>query len=368
MKKLKIMIFIIILSFSFFLLIYNHKRDYELSYKKDEYSVKEKYIKEKNLYLVSVKKGNDEYNYIIDKKYSKSRKLVDNIKLYKTDDEKCLTITFNKEHINPVCKKENSLISYYLVSEKMQKKLGKKYYNNKVKTNKETYKKIEINSLLDKKILVWNYSGFYYLSSDKKETINLLKKDVYNPSLISQIDNYLLIPNYDKGYEYNSFIVLNVDNLTKKDFVINDNISNDSYVLGTYDKSIFIFDKKYEKEYEFVPYKQKYRTVNPFIYNKDKKESKSSVYLSNNEATFIYDYSYDYVLEKNKIYQVNTYTNEKKLISNKEVKDIVKENNNEVYYLSDDTLYYYSDKYGEVKMLSYFELNFNYNNIIYIFD
>ena len=56
------------------------------------------------------------------------------------------------------------------------------------------------------------------------------------------------------------------------------------------------------------------------------------------------------------------------LVTNKEVKDIVKQDNEYVYYLVDDKLYVYSDEFGEILLLDYFELTFNYSNLIYIFD
>ena len=46
MKKLRIMILLIILSFSFFLIVYFKKRNYELSYKVKKYTVTERYIKD----------------------------------------------------------------------------------------------------------------------------------------------------------------------------------------------------------------------------------------------------------------------------------------------------------------------------------
>ena len=68
------------------------------------------------------------------------------------------------------------------------------------------------------------------------------------------------------------------------------------------------------------------------------------------------------------MYRYNKYNTHKEKISNLSIKEIVKEKSDNVYYISDDKLYVYSDKYGEVKLLEYFELNFNYKNIFYIFD
>lgn len=368
MKKLKIMIIIIILSFSFFLLSYYKRRSYEVSYKKGKYDINEKYLKEDKNYVIKVTDNKDEYLFIITDKYHKSRKLVKNIKKYKIDDETCIEIRFNKNKVIPSCKKNNENISYHLISDKMMKKIGLKKYQNTIKTNKFSYKNIDVNTLNDKKILIWNYHGFYYLDNKKKDDINIIKNDVYKPSFVGQIDNYLVIPNFDQGYEYKELKVLNTKKIDISTLELNENISNDSYVLGTNEDSVFVFDRKYHREVEIVPYKLIYRIVDPFIYVNGDIVPKSDSYLANSNAKFVYNTTYSYKLENDKLYQLNKYNDDKKLITNKSVKEIVKEDNEEIYYISDDKLYVYSDKYGEVLMLEYFELEFNYKNIIYIFN
>ncbi len=49
------------------------------------------------------------------------------------------------------------------------------------------------------------------------------------------------------------------------------------------------------------------------------------------------------------------------------VKEIVYSTEDTVYYLEGDTLYYYNDSDGEVLVISNFEWNFNYKNMIFIF-
>lgn len=368
MKKLKIMIIFIIFCFSFFLLSYFKTRNYELKYEKDKYKITEKYIKTDKNYVINISYNKDNYTFIISDKYHRSRKLVNRVRKYENDDEICFKIRFNQKDISPVCKKNGEFVSYHLVSNKMSSKISIKN-KNKTKENKSfEYKNIKVDTLNNKKILIWNYHGFYYLDNKNSKIIKISNKDIYNPSLVGQIDKYLIIPDYDQGYEHNNIKVLNVDNLKIENLKLNDSLSDESYVLGINDNSIFIFDKKYEKEFEIVPYKLKYRTINPKIYENGKIVNKTSTSLSNKEETFIYDTTYDYKIINEKLYRINKYTKEKTLLSKNKIKEIVKKDNTEIYYISDDKLYVYSDKYGEKKMLEYFELNFNYKNIIYIFD
>ena len=370
MKKLKIMILLIILSFSFFLLTYFKKRNYKLSYEKSGFKIEEEYIKNDGTYLLNINKKDNKYLFIIKDDYTRKRKLINKIKEYKTDNETCLVITFNNKNVLPSCKRNNEVISYHLISSDLKNKIkNTNKYIIKTKDKSYDYNNIYVKNLNNKKVLVWNYNGFYVLTNSSKKNINVIKSEIYNPQMVGEIDNYLIMPNYDEGYEYKNIKVLNVDDLNIKNLKLNTSISSDTYVLGKNDKSIFIYDPKYEKEIEIVPYKLKYRDVNPYIYNKGKIETVSYNKLNNQNVEFIYDTLYDYLLVGNRLYRLNKYKSEyKELVTDKVVKEIVKKNNDEIYYISDDKLYFYSDKYGEVLMLEYFELNFNYKNIIFIYN
>ena len=362
MKKLRIMILLIILSFSFFLMSYLKRRNYELTYNLNEFKVTERYIKNDEKYYINIKHKKNEYFFILDSKYSRKRKLVSKPKIVSDGKYKCLVINFNNKVQSPSCITDNGYVSYHIINE------SRSDDDKTIITIATTYKNINIKTLYNKKILIWNYHGFYYLSNDKNKEIKLFDNDTYNASLIGQIDKYLILPNYNESYEYKSFKILNIDDMKVKTLDLKNNLSEDSYVLGINNDSIFYYDKKHHQEFEFVPYKNKYRLVNNYIYENGKKVDKSDIYLSNNETKFKYDVTYSYGLIDNKLYRYNKYNKYKELITDLVVSDIVKENNDEVYFISNDKLYVYNDKYSTIELLEYFELNFNYNNIFYIFD
>ena len=71
-------------------------------------------------------------------------------------------------------------------------------------------------------------------------------------------------------------------------------------------------------------------------------------------------------------YQMNdsltqNFLNHSILIREESPNKLVQKNLNAVYYLVGDTLYSYTDTYGETPLLSYFEWNFNNDNVIFIF-
>ena len=367
MKKLKILIVFIIIFFSFFLIRSFKKKSYTINYKVDKYSVTEKYNKKDKAYYIEVKKGKDKYFFMLNNKRYKKKKLVSNIKLYRDENKKCLTIKFNKNDLAPSCTKDGEYISHFLVGDTLKEELGNKYYKKVRSGSKLSFHNINIENLFDKKIFIWNYHGFYKLNKYGNTEISLFKNDTYDASMIGSINNYILIPNYNESYEYSKIKILDVEESKVSELKLKDNMSSDSYVLGVNDKSIYYFDKKYEREYEIVPHKLKYRTINPSIYVNGKKESKTKLSLKNNETKFVYDTVYSYKIINDSLYRLNKYNSEKVKISDKVVKYIVKENNDEVYFISEDSLYVNTIKYGDVKILDYFELNFNYKNIIHIF-
>ena len=83
---------------------------------------------------------------------------------------------------------------------------------------------------------------------------------------------------------------------------------------------------------------------------------------------FVYDKKYNYKVVKNKLYSYIDRNDYSTLISDLDVSYIVKQDKMDVYFLSKDTLYKYNPYDGLKKLMKYNEWNFNYKNMIYIFD
>ena len=63
-------------------------------------------------------------------------------------------------------------------------------------------------------VFVWNYRGFSVIDSQSDSEISLFSKDIYQPSLISRVKSYLIIPDYEQEYFFNRVYI--VDMKTKK--------------------------------------------------------------------------------------------------------------------------------------------------------
>ena len=87
--------------------------------------------------------------------------------------------------------------------------------------------------------------------------------------------------------------------------------------------------------------------------------------LISTKETFQYKTNYNYILEDDTLY-LNYLNKDKKTLITNNIKYIVKIDNEDIYYLKDDELYHFNINTGEELLLSYFEWNFNYNNMIYL--
>ena len=93
----------------------------------------------------------------------------------------------------------------------------------------------------------------------------------------------------------------------------------------------------------------------------------STTKLANETVRFSKQTIYQYEID-NGLYVKYLDCPSRKKISNRNVKEIVTTIQNKVYYLAGESLYYYTEETGEVEVMSYFEWNFNYKNMIFILE
>ena len=195
-KNFKLFIFITILTISFILFIflylrpYNYKREYNIS----KFSINEAYDKINDNYKFKIKYDNIVFPYVIKSNYTRKRKLIDDISLYKNNNEICILPKSSKITFYPLCS-DNELYVYNLTN------IDNIPFNYKVSPNiNKEYKGIKINNLFDNNYLLYNYRGFYYISSDYYKEITLFNHDVYKLDLVYQKDNLLIIPDYNSNH------------------------------------------------------------------------------------------------------------------------------------------------------------------------
>lgn len=365
MKKIYILIGSILLLFTFYLIIIYVPKNYKLIYQKNDFEVEETYNRIEKKYFFNVSYENVNYPLVINKKYSRKRKLISNITINKLGDEKCLNIYISDKLYN-ICSEKNELKSINTMSSKFNENYG---IHNKSNEKKYSFNKIDIYND-EKNYLVWNYKGFYRILKNNDEVLNIFSKDNYKNLLSFQTNEYLIFPNYDSNYYFKKMYIYDTKNNILNDINFDDEISYDTYYLGVIKNKLYLVDKKNQVEYEIDLNKNTIRPISKggvaYIYNGEKLEETFIKKLIINEQKFVNKDNYEYFIDNNTLYL--RLMDKSIKVSNLNVKKIVYINKDVVYYLSGDKLYMYQYNSDEQLLLGYTEWNFNYNNHIFIFD
>lgn len=368
-KSIKIKKRTVFLSILFvFVLFYGiiRSKNYEIEYTLNDIRVVEKYNKKEHIYEFSLFKGETEFYFAFPHGYVHKKKLLNSIDIKEKEDILCLLPESEQLSVYPQCLQNDTFISYHLVEDK---NIIDDTYQKEIMYEEKTFNNINIYALNDKKYYIWNYEGFYVISNKEEKEIKLFKEDIYNIPLTIKVGSYLLMADYDEKYAFQKFYVINTKNDKVRELNLEKEIAFNSYFLGTTDKKAYLVDKKNKNEYEIYPKRLLSESIvnnnQGRILNNDKWEPISLNDLVNKENSFTYKKLTQYLLEENVLYKMQGDVKTK--LSNKTVKEIVYSTEDTVYYLEGDTLYYYNDSDGEVWVISNFEWNFNYKNMIFIF-
>lgn len=358
-RKLITLILVIIIPFFIFLYFYTRDYEYDKDYKIKKFSIKESYDKEEKLYKFNLKYKENTYYYVINHDYLNKRQLINEVVMKEKANQVCILPNSEYLEFYPLCYVDNKLVSFNNSNLKL-----KYNYKYSKKVNKN-YKDVEIYNWYNKKYLVNNYYGFYYLNNEKNKNIKLFSKDTYDMNLTYQLNDYLLVADYSVNNLFAKFYIINIKNGKYEKLEINSKLPFTSRFLGDYKDKIYLVDPKEEKEYAIDAKRNKISETDGLIYNGEEFVTEQVTRIIKKNLSFTKNNRYNYELINDNLYQV--VDDNKILLSNQTIKDIIYTNDEDVYYLVDDTLYVYNHYYGELKLMKYFEWHFNYKNKIYIF-
>ena len=348
MKKLVLFIITLFLVFMLFVIITFIPKNYNYNYDINNINITEKFDKTKKVYTFAFSSDDNTFEYAISHKYIRTRGLIRSLSL----NDNCLTIKSKYFEEITLCKNEenNYITSYY----------DKEFDNNKL----STYEKIDIYNLNNKKYYIWNYYDLLFISDKKNEKINLFKTDLYQLNIVYELNNYLVIADYNEKYTFNKFYLINSKNNKVKEVTLNQKLSMNSYILGNYKKNIYLYDPEAEKEFKINLFKETISKNNYEILVNNSWEKTSVNKLNKMNVSFYNDNDFEFVLEDSNLYYKTPVS--KILITNLKVERIIKQIDSEVYFISDDSLYYASLSKDIIKLMTYSEWKFNNKNI-YIF-
>lgn len=339
-----------------------------------------------NKYYIYITYKNKKYPFYLYLKKDSTKKIITDVYYKKTDNYECLLpIINNKVKVDMLCYKDDILYRYKSIKG-LDSELDD--YINTIKgyniiKNIEAKQKYGIQyykNNINKNIAITTYKGL--IINDKK--IDLFNNDVYENNLSIFIDNYYIVADYSKKYEFNDFYI--VDLKTNKVSKIHSkyDISYDSFIQGTFDNKVYFIDNDSNVQYEIdianknVNISSKGNTIKYCIQN-------SCEYIdlnkSNKNKSFEKYEKVNYYIGYDKQYIVGDYYYLfKKTDKNFELYRVMKDNDKVIeyivnvpttniyfgeiyfYYIDNDTLKYYDEYAGIIKLIKYDE--FKYNNTI----
>ncbi len=397
MKKYKtyliVVIIIMIIPFIYKMTI-KHK---ETNYKINKYQIEEIFNinNKKHTYEFNIKKGKNIYSYKIENNIHKNSKIIKKIKEYKQDNITCIVPIYkNTKELEIYCNLDKQQVSKeYLRDNDSFKEILKKVkkYNISLKDNKETnidYKNITIyskNIPSNYKVIIWNYKGIVIIDNEKNIYKEFRKEDLYDNVMATTTKRYFTL--------FENTSVAGVKKIHCYDLIkdkyklieLETYFNKDSYINGVVDNTIYVTDKKDKKQYAINIKKETIKEV------------------GNEELQYIKYHNYkNELLPKREFLSKEQFFNNERITNNKvtKSKDLVEEDN--IYYYKEDNtfyeqlknrnkvllfeseakewnvfdkdivfkneeyLYLYNDNIGLRKLISYNELNYNDNNIYFI--
>ncbi len=378
MKKRYIFIIVFLIILVLFIRRTNNKTiKYKVKTNNELFSIIEK--NNKNYYYYDIKWNKKEYPINIFKSNIK-KKSINKIYNYNDDIYSCILPLFNGEILTDImCYKDNVIYNYQAIkneSEKLDKYVDsieeyKTLYKDTTKENKYN-NIITFYNDVGKSISITTYKGII----SKEKDVKLFDKDVYSNKISAYVDKYYITADYNSNYEFNKFYIVNLNDNEISTIKVKNPISFDSYVQGIVDNKVYIFDPENEIQYEIELKNKKINITSDenIKYYSNKKWSKVSVKQAKKELLFdyssldniyneydrVYENSYYYYcIKKNKLYRINkNNTKVKTYIIDLPVNEITIQDDY-LYYVDNNELYYYSDITGLKILLTNREFEFN---------
>lgn len=387
-----------------------HKVEYYVTTEGKKFIINEEFSNRKEdveSYFFEINYNDNIFYYQTSYDFKKSKEIIENIYYYSDNDYSCiLPIYENNQIISDIlCKKDNIIYNYQNIKGQNKKLddyvLGLKnigYEETKFNDNSSVLEK-GILSIYEKNVLertyygLTNYKGLYLINSvtgGMMKDVSLFNKDVYKRPLSIFFKKYYIVANYNEDYRFDLFYIVDITNGKVKELKIGKEVSFDSYFQGAENDSLYFFDKTSKIQYEINIKTNKIIEVgnentgikvlkNGEWDRIDAKQAANDkvLFLNDNEVFSNYNkvdklgltsgYYYLYSKENNifKAYRTNI-QNQTQLIYLFDTSDVerIVYNKNNVYYIKNNCLKYYSDNIGERNLVCDNELNYN-NSIMF---
>lgn len=276
MKKLLLGVLVLLITYigiriGFHFFEKGHEYEYYINNKDTEFLVKEKFIRntknEIDGYYFEIIVDDIVFSYQTFESFGMKSQVITDIRYYKDNNLVCiLPIFLNGKVVSDIkCLKDNIIYNYRDLNNKNSnlksfvETLGQYGYNedkwidNATSIDKDNITIYKDNLIDGHYISLDTYKGIYILNAIKPyylKEIKIFNKDIYTRPISTVFKNYYVVADYNAQYRFNKFYI--VDLITQKvsELSFGHQISFDSYIQGTNDNSVYLFDKNSKKQYE----------------------------------------------------------------------------------------------------------------------
>ena len=273
--------FIIQICFNFF--GEGHNVKYTLENNGIQYYVEEIYTSnrgdESNNYYFNVTYDDKMFSFQTFKDFSKNSIIISDIYSYSNDQYSCILPVFKGEQLilDIMCNNGNAIIYYNNIkglikdidafAERMSQLV--KYDSTKWSdlTDKATTKSgmVMYNDNLAKNynIAVSSYKGVYIVDSRRENllySLSVFQKDIYDRKISGYVKDYYVVADYSELNYFKYIYVVNLKTYKVTTLQMPENATYNTYVMGSYKDSIYLFDRTKKVQYE-VNTKEKNVTV-----------------------------------------------------------------------------------------------------------
>lgn len=342
------------------------------------------------------------FNFSYSGDLNKQEEIISDIKFFNDDKLKCIFPIYKGDRTNGIsCILDEQQVSYTYLKQinnnsidKFVTKLKKEGYKVINETEKKGIEKVGNyvfykGNIFDNVIFtMWFYKGFYIIRDNEIIEKELLTKDKYENDLAKLVNNfYVFVNTDDDGLEYSEIFVYDIKNGGKATIQLDSPISNFSYFNGVYNNKLYITDIKKKAQYMVNPNLEtvslvgneedgfvklsldgKLETEKASVFLKDE------VYFDNKVETPNTRYDIVDLVRDEHTYYFRTKDNEFYKSFNKELDNPIllfktdtvsewKVKNGKIMIIVDNSMLYFDEEYGLLKILENNELKYNYKNI-----
>ncbi len=366
-----------------------------------KFNINESYIKEnQDSYTIEINDGTNSFYYIVANDFNKQKKIITNIEYYKDGDNMCIYPVL-KDNIPSYIEcisggklySGNSYSNQDFINSIKNDLKEKKYtlYEKNEDPNSKSYNNLVINTnyLNDyDKIITWQYKGILVTNKNNQNSIMNNTFDKYDNKLGTLVGKYYVMPNYTNKnvLEFYSITVVDLTTYKQHKLELGFVLSSNTYFNGIINGKVYYTDPANLIQVEIDPKHKKVNLIgNVDLGGKnyvDGKWENANIYdFASNEIKFddIKDINYEYdnivdggasyyFTNGNEIYQLpKTHLDKPILMFRANNINNLQAINDEVFYVSNNTMYYLSNVKGNLPILVYNDLIYNTNNRVTVY-